>query len=120
MSKFHDLLTNIYNSFNARDVDAILAVMHPDVDWPNGWEGGRVHGHEGVREYWTRQWHAIDPHVEPIGFETDDAGRTVVMVHQLVRDLEGNLIFEGMVEHIYRIEDGLIRSMDIKKKEATA
>jgi SnoaL-like protein len=115
MSKFHDLLTNIYKSFNARDVDAILAVMHPDVDWPNGWEGGRVYGHQGVREYWTRQWLAIDPHVEPIGFETDDAGHTVVMVHQSVRDLEGNLIFEGMVEHIYLIEDGLIRSMDIKK-----
>jgi hypothetical protein len=77
-----------------------------------------VHGHQGVREYWTRQWHAIDPHVEPIGFETDDAGRTVVMVHQLVRDLEGNLIFEGMVEHIYLIEDGLIRSMDINKNIA--
>ncbi len=111
----HDLFTRIYDAFNARDVDAVLAVMHPEVDWPNGWEGGRVHGHEGVREYWTRQWAAIDPRVEPVGFDTDEAGRTIVTVHQVVRDLEGNLIAEGVVEHVYRMEDRLIRSMEIRE-----
>jgi hypothetical protein len=115
MSKDHDLLINVYNAFNARDIDAVLAVMHIDVDWPNGWEGGRVNGHQGVRDYWVRQWRAIDPHVYPVGFDTDETGRAVVKVHQVVRDLEGNLISEGMVEHIYLIEDGLIKSMDIRK-----
>jgi len=110
-----DLLTNTYNAFNARDIDAVLAVMRADVDWPNGWEGGRVYGREGVRDYWARQWAAIDPHVEPVGFDTDETGRTVVKVHQVVRDLEGNLISEGMVEHVYLIEDGLIKSMEIRK-----
>ncbi len=109
-----DLLTNIYSAFNARDIDAILACMRTDVDWPNGWEGGRVYGHEGVRDYWSRQWASIDPHVEPVGFDTDDTGRSVVRVHLLVRDLVGNLISEGMVEHVYLIEEGLIRSMEIR------
>ncbi|MGH9204759.1 MAG: nuclear transport factor 2 family protein [Vicinamibacterales bacterium] len=59
------LLMNADAAFNARDLDAVRAVMHPKVDWPNGWEGGRVHGHAGVRNYWTRQWGAIEPHVEP-------------------------------------------------------
>src|SRR5215813_8316561 len=115
MSTDHALLTNVYNAFNARDIDAVLAFMHKDVDWPNGWEGGRVYGHQGVRDYWTRQWAAIDPHVEPVGFDTDETGRTVVKVHQVVRDLEGNVIAEGMVEHVYLIEDGLIRSMEIRQ-----
>jgi len=56
-----ELLISTYEAFNARDVDAVLAVMHPDVDWPNGWEGGRVYVHQGVRDYWTRQWRVIDP-----------------------------------------------------------
>jgi SnoaL-like domain len=110
-----DLLTNVYSAFNARDVDAVLAVMSADVDWPNGWEGGRVYGHQGVRDYWTRQWAAIVPHVEPIGFDTDEMGRTVVKVHQVVRDLEGNVIADGVVEHIYLIENGLIKSMEIRQ-----
>jgi hypothetical protein len=110
-----DLLINTYKAFNARDIDTVLAVMHPDVDWPNGWEGGRVHGHQGVRDYWTRQWKAIDPHVEPVDFGTDETGRTIVKVHQVVRDLNGNVTSDGTVEHAYLIEGGLIKRMDITK-----
>jgi hypothetical protein len=113
MTTDHDLLAKVYSAFNARDIDAILAVMSADVDWPNGWEGGRVYGREGVRDYWTRQWAAIDPSVEPVGFDSDETGRTVVKVHQVVRDLQGNVIAEGMVEHVYLIENGLIKSMEI-------
>ncbi len=113
--KEQDLLRAAYRAFNARDVDAVLAVMHRDVDWPNGMEGGRVHGHAAVREYWSRQWAVIDPHVEPRGFGTDGTGQVVVDVHQLVRDLTGKILAEQMVQHIYVIEDGLIRSMEIRK-----
>src|SRR5438105_15231869 len=35
-----------------------------------------------VRDYWTRQWSVIDPHVEPRRFETDESGRLIVDVHQ--------------------------------------
>jgi hypothetical protein len=110
-----DFLKRIYTAFNTRDIDGALAGMHPDVDWPNGMEGGRVHGHAGVRAYWTRQWTLIDPHVEPRGFSTDEAGRTVVDVHQLVRDMTGKVIADEMVQHVYTVEDGLIRSMEIRK-----
>jgi len=56
----HKLLEDAYHAFNARDLEGALATMHKDVEWPNGMEGGYVHGHEGVREYWTRQWQMID------------------------------------------------------------
>jgi len=35
-----DLLSSAYDAFNARDIAAALAIMHPDVDWPNGMEAG--------------------------------------------------------------------------------
>ena len=108
-----ELLVRTYAAFNARDVDATLAAMHPDVDWPNGMEGGRVRGHPAVRDYWTRQWGRIDPHVEPRGFATDARGRIVVDVHQVVRDRGGAVLADRMVQHVYVIEDGLIRSMEI-------
>jgi ketosteroid isomerase-like protein len=109
-----DLLTTAYTAFNARDIDTALTTMHPDVEWPNGWEGGLVTGHQGVRDYWTRQWAAINPRVDPLEFATDESGRTVVTVHAVVRDLHGNIMSDGTVEHVYRIEDGLIRSMEIR------
>jgi hypothetical protein len=113
MSEDRDILAKVYQAFNARDVETVLAYMHPEVDWPNGWEGGRVFGHEGVRDYWTRQWKAINPHVDPVGFDTDQSGRTIVTVHQTVKDLDGNVVFDGVVKHVYLITDGLIHSMEI-------
>jgi hypothetical protein len=108
----------VYKAFNARDVDSVLAVMHPDVDWPNGMEGGRVHGHSGVRDYWRRQWNLIDPHVEPVRIEEDESGRTVVDVHQVVRDLAGNVLSSQMVQHVYSIEGGFIERMEIREPQA--
>ncbi len=35
-------LLTAYRAFNARDIDRALAVMTDDIDWPNGWEGGRA------------------------------------------------------------------------------
>ena len=109
------VLSRTYKAFNARDLDSALAAMHPDVEWPNGMEGGTVHGHIGVREYWTRQWAMIDPRVEPKSFALDKTGRVVVGVHQVVRDLAGNTLLDRMVEHVYSIEGGLIRNMEIRE-----
>jgi len=110
-----DLLGEAYAAFNVRDVERALATMHPQVEWPNGMEGGYVHGHAAVREYWTRQWRLIDPHVEPRRFSTDERGRVVVDVQQTVRDLTGRIVTDQMVWHVYLIEGGLIRHMEIRK-----
>jgi nuclear transport factor 2 (NTF2) superfamily protein len=117
MTTERSLLENAYDAFNARDLDTALAAMHVDVDWPNGMEGGSVYGHEAVRDYWTRQWDLIDPHVEPLRFEVDEDGRTVVDVSQVVRDLNGNIMVDEIVQHVYLIEDGLVRSMEIRKPQ---
>jgi hypothetical protein len=107
------LLIALYRAFNARDVGAVLARLACDIDWPNGMEGGRVFGHDGVRAYWTRQWGMIDPLVEPRGFHRDERGRVAVEVHQIVRDRAGAVRSDRLVRHVYTIEGGLIRRMDI-------
>lgn len=114
MNDVQELLTQAYRDFNARRIDAVLARMHPDVVWPNGMAGGFVYGHEGVRDYWTRQWAIFDPQVEPVEIEQDPGGRWVVEVHQVVRDLAGKLLSDAMVRHIYQIRDGLVQRMDIE------
>jgi hypothetical protein len=110
----------MYAAFNDRDIDTVLGAMHPDVDWPNGMEGRRVHGHEGVREYWTRQWKMINPKVYPVQVSEDELGRTVVEVHQVVRNLEAVTVLDQMVRHVYVMEDGLIKSMEIVESSGAA
>lgn len=114
MSDEVDLLKLLYDRFNARDMDAVLAALHEDVLWANGMEGGHVQGRDGVRNYWTRQWAMVDPHVEPLAFARDLQGKIVVEVHQVVRDLSGNLLADKVVGHIFRIEDRLIKRFDIR------
>lgn len=109
-----ELIAQLYDAFNARQIDAVLARLAPDVDWPNGMEGGRVNGRDAVREYWQRQWTMIDPRVEPRAISTDDSHRIAVDVHQVVHDLEGKLLVDQMVQHIYTFCDGLIQRMDIR------
>lgn len=113
-----ELLRYAYAAFNARNIDAALATMHPGVEWPNGMEGGMVYGHQGIREYWTRQWTLIDPHVDPVAFETLNDGRIAVDVHTVVRDTAGSVLVDRMLRHVYRIEDGRVRSMEIVEPAA--
>jgi hypothetical protein len=115
VSKERDLLIFVYEAFNRRDLDSILNVLHPEVEWPNGMEGGWVQGHEGVRAYWTRQWGMMDPHVDAVRLEADNDGHIIVDVHQRVRDLAGTVLLDRMVQHVYLIQDGLIRRMDIRE-----
>ena len=112
--QIQDLLKKAYSAFNTRDIDRALSTMHPDVQWPKAFEGGYVSGHTEIRTYWTRQWAEINPKVEPVGFNKRLDGTLEITVHQVVKDLEGNLMFDGTVKHIYTLEDGLLRRMDIE------
>jgi hypothetical protein len=110
-----DLLKFLYERFNARDMEALLNAMHPDVLWANGMEGGHVHGRDGVRNYWTRQWAMLDPRVEPISFSAGPNGTTRAEVHQVVRDLKGAILVDKIVGHIFRIDEHLITRFDIEE-----
>jgi ribosomal protein S18 acetylase RimI-like enzyme len=111
--QYEQLLRRAYEAFNARDIGGALATMHPEVDWPNAMEGGRVRGHAGVREYWERQWGSFDSRVQPLRIEQGPAGRIVATVRQLVLDLAGNVVSDKTVEHRYVIAEGLIERMDV-------
>jgi hypothetical protein len=105
----------MYEAFNARDIDAVLLQMTTDVNWPNAWEGGRVHGHEAVRDYWTRQWSAINPAVEPVVFAARSNGSIAVEVRQVARSLDGTLLGEGRVLHVYTFRGDLVARMDVEE-----
>ncbi len=116
-----DILKRMYDRFNARDIDGVLAALADDVAWANGMDGGYVHGGKAVREYWTRQWAIVDPHVEPVRFDTAADGSIVVTVQQSVRDLEGKPLqnqthglHDKMVGHVFHFQKGKVARFDIQ------
>ena len=108
-----ELLRTAYAAFNARNLDAALALMTPKVTWPRAFKGGFVRGPEEVRAYWIEQGSEIDAHVEPVAFHPEEGGRILVEVHQIVRDLAGAVLADEHVGHRFTIEHGLIQGMEI-------
>jgi ketosteroid isomerase-like protein len=116
-----EVLKHIYDRFNARDIDGVLAFLTDNVAWANGMDGGHVFGREAVRQYWTRQWTMVSPHVEPVSFKKAEDGSIVAEVQQSVRDLEGKPL-EGQthglkdktVGHVFRLQNGKVTRFDIR------
>lgn len=117
MSSNQEFLQNLYDAFNKREIETIISLMRPDVKWANGLEGGFVYGRDAVREYWTNQFKAIQPELETLKFETDENNRNVVTVHQVIKDLQGNVLTGATVHQIFTIEDGLISLYEIGETE---
>jgi ketosteroid isomerase-like protein len=117
------LVARMYECFNARDMDGVLDVLREDVAWANGMDGGHVHGREGVRDYWTRQWAIVSPRVEPVGFHRTADGAIVAEVRQSVRDLDGKPLQgqshglkDKTVGHVFRFQDGKVARFDIQEQ----
>jgi ketosteroid isomerase-like protein len=109
------LLRSLYEAFNARDVDSCLAAMTPDVDWANGWEGGRVVGRDAVRDYWERQWAAIDSSAEPTAISERPDGTIEVAVRLMARDNKGAVISDSEGRHVYEFRGDLVQRMTIEE-----
>ncbi len=114
--KYRDILSAAYRSFNAKDINAVLSLMDANVHWPNVWEGGYVEGHNEVRNYWTRQWNELNPNVQPVSFKENANEEIEVEIHQLIKDMEGSIIADSIVKHVYVIENDLIKSMKIERQ----
>ena len=113
MADTKSVIEQAYSAFNLRDIDGALALMTEDVSWPKASEGGKVVGKEEIRAYRTRQWGEFDGHVEPLAITEEDGGKVRVKVHQLVKNLEGEVLWDGEVLHVYKVNSGLIAAMDL-------
>ena len=108
-----DRFTAFFDAVNARDADALAAHLAPDVDWPEPMHGGRVVGRDAVREHWERQWAVLDLHMHPRRVRELPDGRVEVLVEQVVRDADGDLLSGATVLHTYTLRGGLVTRMDV-------
>jgi hypothetical protein len=113
MADTKTVIEQAYAAFNKRDIDGALALMTEDVSWPKASEGGKVVGKEEIRAYWTRQWSELDPHVAPLVMTEEDGGKIRVRVHQLVKSLQGDVLSDSEVHHVFTVKNDLIAAMDL-------
>ena len=115
MDSSNTFFRDLYNNFNERKIEIVISKMADNVKWANGMEGGFVYGHEGVREYWTRQFKLINSNVTPLEIEVEK-GVAKIKVHQMVYDLNGKLLADELVYHYFHFADNKIVSFEIGEK----
>ena len=104
-------LQRAYELFNGRDIDALLALMTDDVEWPDVANGVVLHGKEAIRSYWEAQFAVVDSRVVPSDFlETGDD--LVAVVAQRIADLQGRPLGPpAIVFHRYSFVGDLVSRM---------
>lgn len=113
-SRFVDeTIVRFYRDLNARDIDGAFARLHPEVQWPNGWEGGTV-GADDLRAHWRRQWAELDTVFTPRRSHRVRGGWIEVDVHQVVRDHSGAVMADSTIVHAYRERAGLFDRMEVR------
>lgn len=115
MENLHSFFEELYRNFNARNIDLVISQMTDDIQWANGMDGGYVYGHAGVREYWTRQFSMVSSNVTPLKVEEEN-GVVKVQVHQVVHDLDNNLLADEIVEHFFHLSANKIAEFHIGEK----
>jgi ketosteroid isomerase-like protein len=115
METLNNFFQELYKNFNERKIDSVISHMTEDVKWENGMEGGYVYGHDGVREYWSRQFTMVSSKVTPLEIDTEN-GTVKVKVHQVVHDLNGKLLADETIYHLFHLRDNKIAEFDIGEK----
>ncbi len=113
--QYKDLILQAYEAFNERNFSLVLSLMHPAVSWPNEWKGGRLTGQAEIGAYWAKQFEVLNPTITPLSIRERKGGQIEVQVHQFVKDLAGSTLADNHVLHVYTMEDGLIKNMQIEQ-----
>ena len=90
-----------------------MALMDPDVDWPNVPDGGFVHGRNAVREHWRAQFRQVDPRIEVAGIAEKSEGCVEAHVRQIVRGLDGSKLSDDQAVHVFTIAGDRIKRMEV-------
>jgi hypothetical protein len=110
-------------AFNRRDLDAFLAMAHPDVVGVSrvlAIEGGRYRGHDGVREWWADLLGVFPDFVIDV-LSVRTAGRsTVARLCNRVHGEAGASALEEVVWQVCEWRDGKVVRWQIYDSEQEA
>ncbi|MDO9474278.1 MAG: nuclear transport factor 2 family protein [Caulobacter sp.] len=106
------LIVALFDAFNARDLEAAKALIHPEADWPDVFSEGRLHGRDQVLAMWSEQFRQFSPECFLIEMTALPDGRRRVRTNHVVRNLDGKIFTDEQATMTYKFRDGLIARID--------
>jgi hypothetical protein len=112
MDNINEFFRELYQNFNSRKIDLVISQMTKNVRWANGMDGGYVFGHDGVKNYWKKQFETVSSNVTPVDIKMEN-NLIKIKVHQVVHDLNGSLLADEYVYHYFHLSDNKIADFEI-------
>jgi ketosteroid isomerase-like protein len=115
-------LERFYAAFNARDLPAILAEMHPEIEFQSRFAqagGATYHGHDGVRgwlEDLDQAWERLEVELERVVESGADA--TIALVTLRGKGRVSGLEIHEPVAHDLRWRDGKVARLAYTDRRA--
>jgi uncharacterized protein len=103
-----EIVRNAIAAYNAGDIDAVAALISPDLELystPEMPNGGLFHGREGFDEWLTQWLEAWDEfRLELVAVEAVDDRHVVADVRQIGRGAHSGIELDMPVVHLYEID----------------
>jgi ketosteroid isomerase-like protein len=106
------LATALFEAINGKDLESAAALLHPDADWQDVFNGGRLRGRDTVRAYWGQVFGQIALTATVLDLKVEGDDRLVMTALYTVHDRSGKLWGEDVFTHTFTFRDGLISGMD--------
>jgi len=117
LSELQDRLRTAYEGFARRDMEAVLSVMDPDIEWDATdalAHTGMYHGHEGVTDYistLSEAWQEYELIPEEFT-ESGDGGHVMVLGTVRGRLVSGQDV-DARFAHVLQVEDGRVTRLKV-------
>jgi uncharacterized protein len=121
MGELAEVVLGAYDSFNRGDVEAILDLLHPDVEWvppPTSVDPQPLRGREAVREYLAPNFFESQS-AEPLEL-IEHGNRLLVAARVRARGRGSGIELDQTGYHVLTIEDGRAVRFEVHVERATA
>jgi ketosteroid isomerase-like protein len=115
LSSEEQSVTAVYEAFNTANLEKLADLLHSDVDWITSPPDGRTHGHEQVCAFFASQLAEWTMDFQPTSILTGEGERITAQIHCTIRKKDGTGQRDIKLEmaHLFTMQDGLIRKVDL-------
>jgi len=114
MSAATDLIVRYYEALGRRDIEAVMAVMHPEVGFDDFLEGGDLSGATAVRAFHQRMFDTLAPDFDLLNVTVQPDGRLRAEMQVVTHDRMGHVWSDTRSYAVYALVDGLIHGIELQ------
>jgi uncharacterized protein len=117
LSELTDRLRTAYEGFARSDMEAVLSVMDPDIEWDATdalAHTGMYHGHDGVADYintMSEAWQEYE--LLPEQFTESGDGRHMMVLGTVRGRLVSGQEVDARFAHVLQLEDGKVTRLKV-------